>query len=83
MKALTAGELAHAASVKPVYAQRIIGELRSGKRTVWRGVRPCLIDSDPPIIALNSLPLEIREAVLAWDQMQLPLTPPPEQIKLN
>lgn len=76
MIAIDANDLARAAGLKRVYAQRVIGEIKTGKRTMWRSHFPKLCADDPAKIVLSTLPLAIREAVVMFDQMDLPLPPP-------
>jgi hypothetical protein len=77
MNALAIPDIACAAGITVKHCKRIMSEIKRGKRQIWRGASPAIIAYDPIVIDTQTLPLEIREAVLMFDQIALPFTPPP------
>lgn len=72
-------ELAALARISEKHMRRVIRQFSAGPyagREVWRGA--CLRIHPGPLVEFSSLPVELRDAALvARDQMLLPLPPPP------
>lgn len=72
MMSLSAPEVAKAAGVGMPWMRRVLREVRSGKRTYWKGAAIELADEETLTVRFSSLPLDVREAVMMWDQQPLP-----------
>lgn len=74
MSAVAIMEIAEAAGVQVATIEKVVRETRNGYRKLWRGAELELIENDDACgaaIRFDSLPQEIREALVERDQRPL------------